>query len=351
MSSSNESMIDPMHAAIAAQAQLHHQYFLGLQLMVAVEAGKETVYEWMYRLFRRQHEEKFLSSFEKLGLSALPDAVACAQYHVLSNGIGGVAVEYLPESDRKAWVRFRYPRWMYDGPAICGIPVEASRGFLRGWYAQNGVSLRNPRLGFVCVSEDVTGQFGLCGYFREYDHELAEDERLVFAPDEPVPAYDPQMQPVPPAGEWSEERLHKASRNYAMEYVRNGIAALVAVMGREPACVLAERAARLTGLQHYAAMAGAVGAVDGDGEDAARFLCVLMGGMGDPSELRRETSGGWTVQQSGLRIARGLAGDTRQDLLRCWIELWRGAIHSQRAFLNVDCEIGAEHLSWSIRDA
>ena len=161
--------------AIAAQAALHHQYFLGLQLMVAVEEGKRVVFEWMFRLFRRQHEEKFLSSFEKLGLSELPHAVACAKYHVLSNSMGGVAVEFMEESDKKAWVRFRYPRWMYAGPAICGIPVEASRGFLHGWYAQNGVSLNNARLGFVCVSEDVTGQFGLCGYFKEYDHTLKDD--------------------------------------------------------------------------------------------------------------------------------------------------------------------------------
>ena len=48
----------------------------------------------MFRLFRKQHEEKFLSSFSKLGLDGLSDAVACAKYHVLSNGMGGVAVEY-----------------------------------------------------------------------------------------------------------------------------------------------------------------------------------------------------------------------------------------------------------------
>ena len=113
---------------IEVQAHLHHQYFLGLQLMVSVEEGKEIVGEWMFRLFRRQHEEKFLSGFGKLGLDDLPHAVACAKYHVLSNGVGGVRVEYMEETDTKAWLRFRYPRWMYDGPAICGIPVEASRG-------------------------------------------------------------------------------------------------------------------------------------------------------------------------------------------------------------------------------
>ena len=92
-------MISEEKKTIQAQADLHHQYFLGLQLMVAVEESKQTVFDWMFRLFRKQHEEKFLSSFSKLGLDGLPDAVACAKYHVLSNGIGGVAVEYIAESN------------------------------------------------------------------------------------------------------------------------------------------------------------------------------------------------------------------------------------------------------------
>ena len=62
--------------AIAAQAQLHHQYFLGLQLMVAVQESRDTVFRWMFRLFRRQHEDKFLSSFSKLGLDGLPHAIS-----------------------------------------------------------------------------------------------------------------------------------------------------------------------------------------------------------------------------------------------------------------------------------
>ena len=164
MASDDKDMTDVI-SLIEVQARLHHQYFLGLQLMVSVEEGRKVFGDWMFYLFRLQHHDKFLSSFDKLGLHGLPSAIACAKYHVLSNGLGGVRVEYMEESDTKAWVRFRYPRWMYYGPAICGIPVEASRGFLKGWYAYNGVSLKNPRLGFVCVSEDLTGQFGFCGYF------------------------------------------------------------------------------------------------------------------------------------------------------------------------------------------
>ncbi|WP_428521743.1 hypothetical protein [Roseibium sp.] len=336
-------------AAIEVQANLHHQYFLGLQLMVAVEEGRDVVGDWMFRLFRRQHTDKFLSSFEKLGLSDLPHAVACAKYHVLSNGVGGVRVEYMEESDRKAWVRFRYPRWMYDGPAICGIPVEASRGFLKGWYAQNGVSLNNPRLGYVCVSEDLTGQFGLCGYFQEYDLDLEPEERLRFAPNEIPPPFDPEKQPTPPDEHWSEERLAKASRNYAMEYCRNGIRELVGVIGRDKAVKIGKRAARLTGLQQYRHMAQQLGCQDGDIGDAAHFLCAALEGMGDAVTLNLASDGRTaTLYQGGLRIVRGMKETDRGDMLACWTELWRGAVASHRIFLDLEVEDTGEALVWRL---
>ena len=341
----------PASTAMSAQAALHHQYLLGLQLMVAMREGPETVGAWMFRLFRRLHEEKFLSSFGKLGLDGLPDAVACARYHTLSNVIGGVPVEYMEESDRKAWVRFRYPRWMFDGPAICGVPVEAGRGFLRGWYAHNGVSLNNPRLGFVCVSEDMTGQFGFCGYFREYDRALAEEERLVFAPGERPPAFDPDRQPVPPEAGWSAERLARANRNYAVEFIRNGIRGLVETVGEAKTLEHGRRAARLTGLQQYRRMAEAVGGVDGGPEEAADFLAAMFRGMGDGVETADAANGAAALRQTGLRITRGLAGPERGALLECWIELWRGAIASHRRFMAVEVEAGPGALLWTIRPA
>jgi len=348
----NETPAAPPLAAIEAQADLHHQYLLGLQLMVATQAGAEVVGEWMFRLFRRQHEQKFLSSFAKLGLQGLPDAVACAQYHVLSNSMGGVAVEYMYESDRKAWVRFRYPRWMYDGPTLCGVPVEASRGFLRAWYAQNGVSLQNPRLGFVCVSEDMTGQFGLCGYFREYDHVLSEAERLQFAPNERPPPYDASQQPQPPADQWDGLRLARANRNYAVEYIRNGIDALRSVVGRQRTLVLAQKAARLTGLQQCARLAMGIGVdASGDGgpREAGHFLAILFSGMGDPCELAEQADGSVRLRQSGLRVVRDLPAAERELLLACWIELWRGAVHAQRTFMDVEALVTDAHIDWHLR--
>lgn len=336
-------------SAVAAQAGLHHQLLLGLQLMVATRAGPQASGDWMFRLFRRQHEEKFLSSFGKLGLDGLPHAVACARYHVLSNAIGGVAVEYMEESDTKAWVRFRYPRWMYDGAAICGVPLETSRGFLRGWYAHNGVSLRNPRLGFVCVSEDMSGQYGLCGYFQEYPHELTEDQRLVFAPHERPPPYDPAKQPQPPAEAWDAERLAKAQRNYALDYIRNGLPTLVQTLGRPRALELARLAARLTGLQQYPQLAAAVGAVDGGPRDAAAFLAAMFAGMGDDCRIE-DSPAGVCLHHRGLRLLRGLDDADRADLLACWTELWRGTVHSHRAFMDLKLQPSGDGLCWIIEE-
>ncbi len=347
--------VDPRFAAVEAQARIHHAYLIGLQLMVSARKGPGVVGDWMFRLFRRQHHEKFLSSFAKLGLAGLPHAVACARYHVLSNAIGGVAVEYMAHSDTKAWVRFRYPRWMYAGPAICGVPVEASRGFLLGWYAHNGVSLNNPRLRFVCVSEDMTGEFGLCGYFEECDRDLAEDERLHFARDELPPPFNPADQPAPPAGQWSEERLRRAARNYAMDYVRNGLHALAETIGEADARELAGLAARLIGMQYYRETAALVGAPDGGADRAAQYLASMLSGLDDEVAVEAgATPARARLRHRGLRILRGAAGTERALLLECWRELWVGAVRAHGPMLRARAELHAdgagapEELLWTI---
>jgi hypothetical protein len=74
---------------------------------VVTRRGTADAAEFVFRVFRRQRQERFLPGFEKLDLSHLPPAVAAAQYHYLSNWVGGVHVEYMYETDRKAWIRYR----------------------------------------------------------------------------------------------------------------------------------------------------------------------------------------------------------------------------------------------------
>jgi hypothetical protein len=317
-----------MSPSVEAVAVLHHAWFTGLILVIASRDGADAVGEWVRRTFRRQHEAKFLSSFAKLGLDGLPHAVACARYHYLSNRIGGVEVEYVAEHDRKAWVRFPHPRWIYEGTAICGVPETVSQGFLRGWYAQNGVSLRNPRLGFVCTGQDMTAEHGFTGYFVEEDRALAPDERLRFRPGESMPAFDAAAAPALPA-EWTADRLRKAKRNYAMDYVANGLAELDA-----RGLAHARLAARLVGRQYYRQLQAMLGI--GDGLDAfARFLVAMAAGQGDRAAVDR-LGDRRVVAWDGDRGLRQIAL-VSDGALAAWSGLWEGclATHDRCARLDV----------------
>ena len=203
-----------------AVADLYHAYFTGLILTIVTRRGTADAAEFVFRVFRRQQQERFLPGLKKLGIDHLPPAVAAAQYHYLSNWIGGVHVEYMYESDTKAWIRYPPPRWIWKGTAICGVPGEVSRAMLRGWHANNGVALGDTRLGFVCTKQSVDGQDGLEGYYHQYDHPLELDQRLVFARHLEAPLFDAKTAPALPVASWPKPRLEKAYRNYAMEYVR-----------------------------------------------------------------------------------------------------------------------------------
>ncbi|MCB1742027.1 MAG: hypothetical protein KDK91_16760 [Gammaproteobacteria bacterium] len=353
------------HAAYRAVAELYHTYFTGLLLSVSSRRGADDAGRWVEQLFRHQHEQKFLSSFDKLGLREMPDAVACAAYHYLSNAVGGVRVEFMRESDRKAWVRFVPPRWVYPGASICGIPSEVSRAMLRGWYARNGVSLRNPRLGFVCTAQTTDGQHGLAGYFLEHDHELAPEARLRFAPGELPPPFDPALAPRLPAEQWPQERLAKAERNYAMEYVRTGLPRLAELFGPAEAASLGRVTGLLVGAQCYAALAAGLGAgldaeqgarSSGGGADPAgfaRLLQALARAEGDDAEIEVEQDGRAAhVRRTGWRLMRDIDSPP-WSVFEAWNGLFEGALSVHNRFLVLEClgreDYGDPHTHWRIR--
>jgi hypothetical protein len=318
----------------AAVALLHHAWFTGLILMVASREGEAVVGEWVRRTFQRQHEAKFLSSFTKLGLDGLPHAVACARYHYLSNRIGGVEVEYAAESDRKAWVRFPHPRWLYDGTALCGVPESVSLGFLRGWYARNGISLCNPRLGFVCTSQDMTAQHGFSGYFIEEDRELAADARLRFRPEEEPPPFVPERAPALPAV-WTAERLAKANRNYAMDYVANGLAELEAGYGAA-GMAHAVLSARLIGRQYHRRLEDTL-ACRGDGLAAfGQFLVAMAAGQDETADV--VCDGDRLVVEWHRGRALGAIALASDATFAAWSGLWEGCLATHDRFFVLQAE-------------
>jgi hypothetical protein len=273
-----------------AIADLYHAFFTGLILTVVTRRGTTEGAEFAFRVFRRQQQERFLPGLTKLGIDHLPPAVAAAQYHYLSNWIGGVHVEYMYESDRKAWIRYPPPRWIWKGTAICGVPGEVSRAMLRGWHANNGVALGNLKLGFVCTKQSVDGQDGLEGYYCEYDHPLELDQRLVFARHLEAPLFDPKAAPALPVSNWPKPRLEKAYRNYAMEYVRTAAPVMVQLFGPEDAGYLLHLTGKLIGMQYFDEVAAALSCGRGDKREFAAFLRALFDAQDDGAELSESAS-------------------------------------------------------------
>ena len=332
----------------------YHSLFTGIVLFLVSRKGTDTAARTVYEVFARQRRAKFLPGLQRLGLDQLPPAVAAAQYHYLSNNIGGVSVEYMPETDRKAWIRYRAPRWIWSGTALCGIPTEVSRAMLLGWHAQNGVSLGNPRLGFVCTKQTTDGQSSLEGYYCEYDHDLTPEDRLRFARHEDGPVFDPAAAPTLPDSTWPAARVMKARRNYAMEYVRTLLPAAVDVLGPGEAQGLLTGAARMVALQHYhQAHRGLLGVEpDGSVEDLTRFLSTLAHAQGDHVEVGHE-DGAVTLRQKGWRLFPD--GEVADAVPAIWNGLLEGAASAHDPMLSlqlVDREPGpSPEFGWRLSRA
>ena len=332
-------------AGFKAVSRLYNALMTGLVLTLVTRRDPESARRFVFAHFRRQHLEKFLPGLQKLGLDRLPHAVACAQYHYFSNALGGVKTEYMPESDRKAWVRYPPPRWIWQGTAICAVPREVNEAMLHGWHGHNGVSLGNPRLGFVCTGQTVDGDPGLEGYYFEYDYDLAPQERVRFTHDERAPAFDSARAPKLDSASWPAERLLKVERSYAMEYVRSMLPSMLELFGAQEANALVGRAARLIGLQFYDDIATLMGTAGTDAPSFAKLLTSLAAAQGEEVEYGTEGTAAF-VHQKGWRLMAGVAGN--ETMFPAWNALWEGmlAVHNRNLAMSV--ERSEETMRWHI---
>jgi hypothetical protein len=319
--------------AWGALGELYHRYLTGLLLALVSRHGTARAAQVTFRTFRRQHLEQFLPGLRKLGLDGLPHAVACAQYHVLSNALGGVGVVWIPESDTKSWVRYTPPRWIFDGTAVCGIPTEVSRAMLRGWHGHNGVTLGDDRLGFVCTMQTTDGQPGLEGYYVVEDRPLDPDERVRFRPGERPPG-PPVALPTPA---WSGERLAKVERNYATTYVRTILPVLCEVLGPADAAALGRLAARQIAMQYHGALFA------GDAPFTTR-LARLLAAHGAPV-----SHAGDTVRLDSWRMFDGAT--VAPEVFDAWNGLWEGfaAMESLKLQVTARLDRGDDAFAWHVR--
>jgi hypothetical protein len=332
---------DPGLPGYRAVAMLYNAWMTGLVLSLVSRRGAGVAREFLFRHFRHQHLEKFLPGLKKLGLDGLPHAVACALYQYHSNALGGVKTEYYRESDRKAWVRYPPPRWIWRGTAICAIPREVNEAMLHGWHGHNGVSLENSRLGFVCTGQTVNGDPGLEGYYYEYDRPIEEAERVRFAKDERMPYVAPETLPKLETATWPPERLQKTHRSYAMEYVRTFMPVLTGQLGSIAAMGEIARTARLIGLHYFEETHAQVG-----GEDFGTYLARMLAAQGEDVALEANV-----LHQNDWRLMRGISlghAAARHAALLAWAELWRGALAAYDRRLALSVTTAGDRITWSL---
>jgi hypothetical protein len=334
-------------AGYKAIAKLYNALMTGLVLTLVSQKDAAAARDFVFAHFRKQHLEKFLPGLKKLGLDTLPDAVACAQYHYFSNALGGVKTEYVRESDRKAWVRYPPPRWIWQGTAICGVPGEVNEAMLHGWHGHNGVSLGNPRLGFVCTGQTVSGDPGLEGYYFEYDREIAPQERVRFAHDEHMPKFDAASAPKLDTASWPQERLRKVERSYAMEYVRSLLPVTQELFGVPEAERLVARTARLIGLQFYEETAAMIGIAGTNAGDFARYLELLLQAQGE-RVMREQDRDAAEISLNGWRLMDGVRLSDRAAAYRAWTALWQGALAAHNRDFRLESLAGAEAGGWRV---
>ena len=327
-------------AAWSALGELYHRYLTGLLLGMVTRIGTGPAADVVFRTFRNQHLKAFGPGLRKLGLTEEPDAVACAKYHVLSNALGGVRVEWIPESDTKSWVRYLPPRWIFDGTAICGIPSELSRAMLRGWHGHNGVSLGNDRLGFVATSQTTDGQPGLVGYYIEEAMPREPEDRVRFRPGERPPG-PPAPLPLPT---WDPSRLAKVERNYAMNYIHTILPAMTEILGPVDTRSVATVVGHQIGMQFHPSVMGRLG----EKQPFHERLHRLLGGHGPEAEL--DEAGPWPR----IRLAEWRLFDphaVHAAVFDGWNALWEGLAVMEDRHLVVSQRIdgGDPVFEWEIR--
>ena len=330
--------------AWSALAELYHRCLTGLLLGMVTRVGTDPAAEVVFRTFRNQHLEAFHGGLEKLGLTDEPDAVACAKYHVLSNALGGVRVEWIPESDTKSWVRYLPPRWIFDGTAVCGIPTELSRAMLRGWHGHNGVSLGNDRLGFVATSQTTDGQPGLVGYYVEEDHPLDPEDRVRFRPGERPPGPAGEL----PTPSWDPVRLAKVERNYSMNYIHTILPAMTEVLGPGSTRAVATVVGHQIGMQFHPAVMALLGEATPETPTSsfAERLGRLMSGHGPDAEVD-----GDTVRLGAWRLFD--ASSVHSAVFEGWNALWEGLamMEDLRLVVSGRLDQGDDAFEWQVRPA
>lgn len=216
-----------------------------------------------------------------------PPAVQAGKYHYLSNILGGLRLEYIEESEKKVWLRYRGPYQMMPNISAIAFPPTLRRHQFSTWHARNRHFLGYPRLGWVYTKTALEGDPYDEGYFIEYDHDIDDVIADGSAVVRHTPEFDPAKAPKLDPAQWPESRQLKARRNYALGYVAQSTQALLDVFGELETCHMIDTAVRILAMQLCRDWIADLEITDTDFDACVALVTGLMRALGQPYQVER----------------------------------------------------------------
>lgn len=266
-----------LRARVGLAGKLAWTLVSGLTAIVYRERGEKALNDLWFKLMSAEQKVRFRAALVKLGIDKDPPAVTAAKYHYFSNSIGGLNMQIIEESPRKVWIRYLSPWGTYPGIAALTVPASVRRTILSTWHPRNGELLGCPRLGWVATKFVAEGHPYDEGYFLEYDHDLAPEERFRVEHVEHTPEFDPEKAPKLDPEAWPEARWLKGSYSYGVDYVMHAIETMYLLFGAPAARDLVATAMRLVAVQYGPDFAKASGEVGAGPAQIAQSFATMLG--------------------------------------------------------------------------
>jgi hypothetical protein len=322
----------------------------GVTAIVLREKGEVALNNVWRALMTSEQTQRFVEALEKLGIKGDPPAVSAAKYHYLSNTIGGLTLHYMEESPKKVWIRYIPPWGSFPGISALAVPSSVRRTILSTWHPRNGELLGCPRLGWVATKFVAEGHQYDEGYFMEYDHDLTPAEKFRVEHVDHSPEFDPALAPKLDPEVWPEARILKGGANYASDYVKHVIEAMVAQFGMHTASYMVSSAMKLLAVQFTPTLRTVCKSEGNRPSDIAQLFAAMMGAFKnappqvketgpDSCEVSFETFEPFPFQKSQQMRAAVF------DFFEMSVRTLNGHIKMERRF---DAETGFE--SWTLTD-
>jgi hypothetical protein len=269
--------LESLREAISLSAEFWGKVFGGMSAAVTRDMGANEV-ERLWNVFLSTHQhDKYLEGMQKLGLTNDPPAVAAAKYHYFTNTIGGLAMEYVEESDRKVWIRYLSPMWTFGGIAVIAMPQSLRRRSFSNWHPRNGIYLGRPELGYVGTKFVTEGDPYDEGYFEQTAAPLTAGTRMRYEVVSHTPEFNPELAPKLDPDVWPEARILKARSKFSTGYALETVKASETLWGTQVAARLLTDVMTMIALQFLPLLRRLAGYEDGDGvRDVAQFHAALL---------------------------------------------------------------------------